>query len=92
MKYHLRKACSRVASIFVEDNDSVVRNGADKKAIVGFKNTLIRVSNLSTKDQRRELLPQCQAGQATQDAQWRQGRARPGRENHPGRGISEGRR
>ena len=64
---------------------------ANKKHIVRFKNTFIGVSGLSTEGQRRELLPQCQAGQAAQDAQWRQGCARPGRENHPGRGISEGR-
>ncbi len=74
---------------FVDDDSVVAQNGADKEIIARFEITLICIS---TKSQRRELLPQYKAGQAAQDAQWRQGRTRPGRENYPGRGISERRR
>jgi len=72
------------------DDQVATQDGAHQKITVRFKSTFICISALSTKSQGRELLPQCQTGQAAQDALRRQGRARPGRENHPGRGISEG--
>jgi hypothetical protein len=57
-------------------------NRARKPALLLLKN--------HDKNQGRELLPECQTSQAPQDAHWRQGRTRPGRENHRGGGISEG--
>ena len=56
--------------------------GANEKAAIGLENSLFYFPRITTKNQGRELLPQCQTGQAPQDAHWRQGRARPGRENH----------
>ena len=65
-------------------------DGSNKKAAVGLENPLVYLSSLTTKNQGRELLPRCQTGQAPQDAHWRQGRARPGWEDHRGGSISEG--